>query len=99
MTAQIGAEGLDLFGDPLPELLADVAGLHPTAGERVGQSRRASALSLDSTAVDRRLLRTPPNSLTNKRDSIWAASWLESKPSAGYRIVILEFRPVDEGRA
>ena len=26
---------------------------------------------------------TPPRHLTNKRDSIWAASWLESKSSAG----------------
>lgn len=32
MTAQIGADGLDLIGDPLPELLADVARVPPQAG-------------------------------------------------------------------
>ena len=30
MTAQIGADGLDLFGDPLPELLTDVRGSSPS---------------------------------------------------------------------
>ena len=32
MTAQIGADGLDLLGDPLPELLTDVAGVQPQPG-------------------------------------------------------------------
>lgn len=32
MTAQIGAEGLDPVGDPLPELLADVARVQPRPG-------------------------------------------------------------------
>jgi hypothetical protein len=32
MTAQIGAEGLDVFGDPRPELLADVARAQPEPG-------------------------------------------------------------------
>ena len=32
MTAQIGADGLDLFGDPRPELLADVARVQPEPG-------------------------------------------------------------------
>src|ERR1700691_249939 len=32
MTAQIGADGLDLFGDPRPELLADVARVQPQPG-------------------------------------------------------------------
>ena len=36
MTAQLGADGLDLLGDPLPELLTDVAGVQPqSAGEWV----------------------------------------------------------------
>jgi hypothetical protein len=29
MTAQIGADGLDLFGDPRPDLLTDVARVQP----------------------------------------------------------------------
>jgi HNH endonuclease len=33
MTAQIGADGLDLFGDPRPELLADVARVQPEPGD------------------------------------------------------------------
>jgi hypothetical protein len=32
MTAQLGADGLDLLGDPLPELLTDVAGVQPQPG-------------------------------------------------------------------
>jgi hypothetical protein len=32
MTAQIGDDGLDLLGDPLPELLTDVAGVQPQPG-------------------------------------------------------------------
>ena len=32
MTAQIGADGLDLFGDPLLELLTDVARVQPQPG-------------------------------------------------------------------
>jgi hypothetical protein len=32
MTAQIGTDGLDLFGDPRPELLADVARVQPEPG-------------------------------------------------------------------
>ena len=32
MTAQIGADGLDLFGDPRPELLAEVARVQPEPG-------------------------------------------------------------------
>ena len=32
MTAQIGDDGLDLLGDPLPELLTDVAGVRPQPG-------------------------------------------------------------------
>jgi hypothetical protein len=32
MTAQIGADGLDLFGDPRPELLTDVARFQPEPG-------------------------------------------------------------------
>ena len=32
MTAQIGADGLDFFGDPRPELLADVARVQPEPG-------------------------------------------------------------------
>jgi hypothetical protein len=32
MTAQIGADGLDLFGDPYPELLTDVARAQPQPG-------------------------------------------------------------------
>jgi hypothetical protein len=32
MTAQIGADGLDLFGAPHPELLADVVRLRPESG-------------------------------------------------------------------
>ena len=32
MTAQIGADGLDLFGDPRPELLIDVARVQPEPG-------------------------------------------------------------------
>src|SRR6266852_2328151 len=32
MTAQLGADGLDLLGDPLPELLTDVAGVRPQPG-------------------------------------------------------------------
>src|SRR5262249_13188976 len=32
MTAQIGADGLDLLGNPLPELLTDVAGVQPQPG-------------------------------------------------------------------
>jgi hypothetical protein len=32
MTAQIGTDGLDLLGDPLPELLTDVAGVQPQSG-------------------------------------------------------------------
>jgi hypothetical protein len=32
MTAQIGADGLDLFGDPRPELLTDVARVQPEPG-------------------------------------------------------------------
>ena len=32
MTAQIGNEGLDVFGDPRPELLADVARVQPEPG-------------------------------------------------------------------
>ena len=39
MTAQIGADGLDLSGDPLPELLTDVARVQPAAGGRVGPSK------------------------------------------------------------
>ena len=36
MTAQIGDDGLDLLGDPLPELLTDVARVQPQlGGERV----------------------------------------------------------------
>lgn len=34
MTAKIGADGLDLFGDAWPELLADVARLEPEPGGR-----------------------------------------------------------------
>ena len=33
MTAKIGADGLDLFHDPRPELLADVSGIRPRPGE------------------------------------------------------------------
>ena len=33
MTAQIGADGLDLFGDPRPELLAGVARAQPEPGD------------------------------------------------------------------
>ena len=32
MTAQIGADGLDLLGDPRPELLTDVARVQPESG-------------------------------------------------------------------
>lgn len=32
MTAQIGDDGLDLLGDPLPELLTDVTGVQPQPG-------------------------------------------------------------------
>jgi hypothetical protein len=32
MTAQLGADGVDLLGDPLPELLTDVAGVQPQPG-------------------------------------------------------------------
>jgi hypothetical protein len=32
MTAQIGDDGLDLFGDPRPELLTDVARVQPQPG-------------------------------------------------------------------
>jgi hypothetical protein len=32
MTAQIGADGLDLLGDPLRELLTDVTGVQPQPG-------------------------------------------------------------------
>jgi hypothetical protein len=32
MTAQIGEDGLDLLGDPLPKLLTDVAGVQPQPG-------------------------------------------------------------------
>lgn len=32
MTAQIGDDGLDLLGDPLPKLLTDVAGVQPQPG-------------------------------------------------------------------
>lgn len=32
MTAQIGADGLDLFGEPHPKLLADVARIQPEPG-------------------------------------------------------------------
>jgi hypothetical protein len=32
MTAQLGADGLNLLGDPLPELLTDVAGVQPQPG-------------------------------------------------------------------
>jgi hypothetical protein len=32
MTAQIGEDGLDLVGDPLPELVTDVAGVQPQPG-------------------------------------------------------------------
>lgn len=32
MTAQIGADGSDFFGDPRPELLADVARVQPEPG-------------------------------------------------------------------
>ena len=32
MTAQIGADGLDLFGDPRPELLTEVARVQPEPG-------------------------------------------------------------------
>ena len=32
MTAQIGDDGLDLLGDPLPELLTEVAGVQPQPG-------------------------------------------------------------------
>ena len=32
MTAQIGADGLDLLGYPLPELLAEVTGVQPQPG-------------------------------------------------------------------
>jgi hypothetical protein len=32
MTAQLGAGGVDLLGDPLPELLTDVAGVQPQPG-------------------------------------------------------------------
>ena len=40
MTAQLGADGLDLLGDPLPELLTDVAGVQPQpAGEWVRLKR------------------------------------------------------------
>jgi hypothetical protein len=38
MTAQPGEDGLDLLGDPLPELLTDVAGVRPSRG-RVGPSK------------------------------------------------------------
>jgi hypothetical protein len=34
MTAQIGAHGLDIFGDPRPELLFRVTGIQPKAGRR-----------------------------------------------------------------
>jgi hypothetical protein len=33
MTAQIGADGLDFFGDPRPELLTDVARIQPQPGD------------------------------------------------------------------
>ena len=33
MTAQIGDDGLDLLGDPLPVLLTDVAGVQPQPGD------------------------------------------------------------------
>lgn len=33
MTAKVGADGLDLFRDPRPELLADVTGIRPKPGE------------------------------------------------------------------
>jgi hypothetical protein len=29
MTARLGADGLDLLGEPLPELLTDIAGVQP----------------------------------------------------------------------
>ena len=32
MTAQIGLDGRDLFGDPCPELLIDVARVQPEPG-------------------------------------------------------------------
>ena len=46
MVAQIGADGLDLFGDPRPELLADVARILPEPGRKwidiEGQSGRTA---------------------------------------------------------
>ena len=54
MTAQIGYDGLDLRGDPRPELLIEVARVQPEPGCDWVRSRPAG-LSLDSAVVDRRL--------------------------------------------
>jgi len=34
MTAQIGADGLEIFGDPRPELLFDVTRIQPKLGRK-----------------------------------------------------------------
>ena len=56
MTAQIGYDGLDLRGDPRPELLIDVARVQPEPGGDWVDLEPAG-LSLDSAVVDRRLRR------------------------------------------
>ena len=54
MTAQIGADGLDLLGDPLPELLTDVAGVQPQPGGEWVHLKDRLRLSLNSAAGDQR---------------------------------------------
>jgi hypothetical protein len=55
MTAQIGADGLDLFGDPLLELLTDVARVQPQPGrEWVNLEKRPGFHSAQRLRIDER---------------------------------------------
>jgi hypothetical protein len=73
MTAQIGADGLDLFGDPRPELLTDVARAQPEPG---GEWVHLGRLGFRSTQRLR---------ISDFADGVVAATWpAELAPQARY---------------
>ena len=73
MTAQIGADGQDFFGDPRPELLTAVTGLQPKRG---GEWVDLSPLGFRSTQRLR---------ISDYADGVAVATWpAELKPQALY---------------